>query len=181
MGRKDVNYFKPTDKGYEYIGSYYRFRLGGAEPRKRNVTYIVLAFMMLAAFLAMGVLDRGMTRQIYVALPYVASLLPIGLCISAAVALPSIPENMTIVQYRRGPKRLMNCARGALVTGAMTVVGGAISAARGAFSTGDVPFIVGGICLVICAAAIVRMYRDCPAEEVVGRPGKTIVDYDKKK
>lgn len=180
MGRKDVNYFKPTDNGYEYIGSYYRFRLGRPDSRKRISVYIVLAFLMLAAFLEMGIMDRGMTRHIYVALPYVASLLPIGLCISAAVALPSLPENMTIVQYKRGPKRLISCARGALVTGAMTVLGGAICALRGGFSAGDIPFMAGGVCLCIFAIGIIRLYVDCPAEEVAGRPGNTIVDYDKK-
>lgn len=179
MGRKDVEYFKPTDEGYEYIGKYYRFRLNGPAERKRAKTYIALEFLMLAAFLFMGITDGGMTRHIYVVLPYVASLLPIGLGISAAVALPGLPENMTVVQYKRGPKRLINCATGALITGAMTVMGTAIAAFRGFFSAADIPFMAAGACLCICAMATIRMYRDCPAEEVAGRPASTIVKYKK--
>jgi len=176
MGRRDVEYFKPTEKGYEYVGKYYRFRINGPAAKNRNRNYGVLSALMLVIFIAMGFLDRGLTYHIYVALPYVASLLPIGLCIAGAFALPKLPDNMTIVQYKRGPKKIIGSARAILVTGAMTCVGVIIAGMRGAFAAKDIPFAVGGVCICLCAIWVIRMYRECPAEEVAGRPEKTIID-----
>lgn len=176
MGRKDVEFFKPTDKGYEYVGKYYRFRINGPVAKTRNRNYLILSIAMAAIFLAMGFLDRGLTYNIYVALPYVASMLPIGLCVAGAAALPSLPDSMTIVQYKRGPKKIKNCSVAILVTGAMTAVGVIISGMRGSIGIKDIPFAAGAIALCLCAIAMVRMYRDCPCEEVAGRPGQTIID-----
>jgi len=179
MRRKDVEYFKPTDKGYEYIGKYYRFRINGPVAKNRNRNYLVMAFAMLAIFLVMGFLDRGLTYHIYVALPYVATLIPIGLCVAGALALPGMPENMTIVQYKRGPKKISGSAVAILVTGAMTAVGVIIAGMRGFFEVKDIPFAAGSVLMCLCAIAVIRMYRDCPAEEVAGRPERTIIDPKK--
>ena len=166
MGRKDAQFFKKEGDGYVYTGKYYFFKAYGPRKIKRAHVFTALFAIMLCAFLVMGVTDKGQTRYAYVTFPYVAGLLPAALGFAGAVALHSMPERLTIVQYKRGARRIRNCARGGMATGLMTLIGSVICAAYTGFSASYLPFMAASVVYLLCACAAERIYALAPAQEV---------------
>ena len=131
--RGDAKYYVPDEEkgGYRYTGKHHRFSRSGKELRLFQRACLLLALAAPGAFLMAGILEAGEPRVFYVGLPYAAALLPAGLGLEAAFRTFRAAEVMTVPQFRRGPKRLMLCARAGAILSAVTIVGWIVHAARG--------------------------------------------------
>lgn len=131
--RGDAKYYMPDEEkgGYRYIGKRSRFSQTGEKLRFFKRACLLLALAAPGAFVLAGILEAGETRAFYVGLPYAAALLPAGLGLEAAFRTLRAEASMTVPQFRRGPKRLMLCARAGAILSAMAIVGWIVRAARG--------------------------------------------------
>jgi hypothetical protein len=164
--RGDAKYYVPDDEkgGYRYIGKYYRFGTAGDGLKLKKRTLFLCAILSLAAFLLAGFADMGETRAFYIGLPYVFSLLPAGLGLAAAFNTLRAEEWMTYPLYRRGPKRLILCARAEAILSAISLAGCAYLKARG----GAVGFLFPLYLLIILLSSVAAwvIYERDPARPV---------------
>jgi hypothetical protein len=160
--RKYAKYYQmdETTGEYRYVGPHYRFSQSGDALRKRKRLFLAYALAALAAFLGAGLTDAGETRAFYIALPYALSFLPAAFGVSAALGTLRLGARMTLPQYRRGPARLIACARGACVLGLILVLGSILHAVL--VGGGTAAFPAFGALMCASGALSWRMYAADP-------------------
>ncbi len=123
-------------KDYEHIGStvhyrgkHYRFAMERPELTRRKTAYAALLLAALALFAAAGFSGApalgagGGQAPIYVMLPYVVLLLPLGLGLARAVMLALISRPLEFAEYDKYLVRQKAALLAALILGCATVAG----------------------------------------------------------
>ena len=164
--RSDAKYYTPDEEkgGYRYIGKYYRFGATGELLKNRKRAFFLCAILSFVVFLLAGFADAGETRAFYIGLPYVIGLLPAGFALAAAFDMLRAEETMTWPRYRRGPKRLILCARAGTILTAITLAGCAYLKARGGAVALFFPLYV--LVMLLGFAATWVIYARDPARPV---------------
>ncbi len=163
--RNDAKYYVPDEEkgGYRYIGKYYRFGFTGDRLKNRKRAFFLCAVLSLLAFLLAGFADAGETRAFYVGLPYVIALIPAGFSLQAAYDTLRAEESMVYPRYRRGPKRLVLCARAGTLLSLVSLAGCAYLKSRGE-TVGLFPLYV--LVMLAAFAASWAIYAKDPARPV---------------
>jgi hypothetical protein len=85
-------YVKNGNGEYKYTGEYYRFDMPGEKIREMKWIYAALALSTAILFLIAGFINNEGSKVIYVSLPYVVLLLPIGFMVWDVVKIASLRE-----------------------------------------------------------------------------------------
>lgn len=92
-------YVKNGNGEYKYTGEYYRFDMPSEKIREMKWIYAALALSTAILFLIAGFINNEGSKVIYVSLPYVVLLLPIGFMVWDVVKIASLRGDMTKKQY----------------------------------------------------------------------------------
>lgn len=154
MRKKYVNEYKQytTEKNgrlkdeAKYIGDYYSLGEDEAGFKKIRMYHAVTTVLAFALWVAAGVLNNDLSRQMYVVLPFAAALLPIMLSIGNAFKLMTSNNRMTHITYDKTVLNLKYCTAASLILFAGTLLGSSIFAVgAGEIKTNDLIFM----CIVI--------------------------------
>ncbi len=112
-----------------YKGKYYSFRLTDAERLKMKGAYGVLMLLLISLYGFMGLTGSaalgagGAQAAFYVLLPYVITLLPLGMCVAKTFMLIFGPEKMEYGQYDKNVVMLKSYSIFLAVSIGVTLVG----------------------------------------------------------
>ncbi len=146
-----------------YRGKYFSFKLSDGERLKMKGAYGALMLLSISVFGFMGLtgtgaLGAGGTQAaFYVLLPYVITLLPLGMCVAKTVLLIFGPEKMEYGQYDKNVVMLKSYSIFLAASAGATLIGEIIytlvtEGKRLDISTPDGLFAL--LALILCAIAL---------------------------
>ncbi len=124
-------YVKNGNGEYKYTGEYYRFDMPGEKIREMKWIYAALALSTAILFLIAGFINNEGSKVIYVSLPYVVLLLPIGFMVWDVVKIASLRGDMTKKQYDQSVVQLKNVTTAATVLSFLASAGDIVFMALG--------------------------------------------------
>lgn len=122
-GVRTVETRRGTKEEAVYNGDYYSPDMPGGELIKYKTAFIMTSALNIILFVVMGLLNNDASRQFYVALPYVALLLPAAFALTGAVFFYRSGERLTRYDYDKSFARIKAHATASLYISAACVIG----------------------------------------------------------
>lgn len=116
-------YVDVGNREYKYTGAYYRFDLPAEKIGTMKLLYSAMALLTAILFIAAGFINNQGSRVIYVVLPYVALLLPIGFMLWDVAQIVLLKGDMTQKQYDCSVVQLRTVATASAILSFLASIG----------------------------------------------------------
>jgi amino acid transporter len=136
-GVQTVKTRKGTKEEAFYKGDYYSTDMPDEELKKYKTAFIMTSALNVVLFVVMGLLNNDASRQLYVALPYVALLLPAAFMLTGAVYFYRSGVRLTRYDYDKSFVRIKAHATASLYISAACVIGDIAAVLTGKTDTLD--------------------------------------------
>lgn len=114
-----------------YKGRYYRFSAEPATVRREGRLYAALTGLSLLLFAAVLFLNSPLLRQMYVLMPFLFGMLPLGYLTVAVYYILTAPEKFTRERNDKMHDRIAKCTLFLAIFSGASVIGSAIACLAG--------------------------------------------------
>lgn len=150
----------------EYIGAFFRFSAGSETARRTLGRMLVFAWIGVSCFLVSLLPYSTASLTMYVMLPYLFTVLPLGLLLAALLRLRRLGGKLDHRAADQANDRIPACCLWLLILPGVSLLGEgiALTLGRGAFLAGDGLFLSGAIGVILCGLLCFRVKDALQAE-----------------